>query len=186
MKESKGFTQANGSFENATLEDEKDAKESTALVAGNQEFIGDDGQHFITDIDNRQVQFCSMVPKNETEQVILFNAMNNPEKRIADCINETITVKDVFVEVVFPINAKTGEQNACPRIVLIDNNGVGYQAVSLGLYGAVRKAFSAFGTPDKWTTPKQFKVRQITKGEKKLLTLDAVVVTAKATEAKAK
>jgi hypothetical protein len=171
-----GFQKANGDFQNATSDP---IQETTALST--QIVQADTGEHFILDLNNRDVQFCSMKPQNEAEQVILYNAMNNPEKRLADCINESITVKDVFVEVVFPVNKETGLQNACPRIVLIDDKGIGYQAVSIGLYGAIRKAFTSFGTPDKWSTPKQFKVRQITKGERKLLTLDAVMVNGKAT-----
>lgn len=97
-------------------------------------------ERFIMDLTaERKVQFCSMVPKNEDEEIILFNAMNNPEKRIGDCINLTIEVKHVFCEVVTCINRETGESNICPRIVLIDKDGVGYQAVSMGIYSALKK-----------------------------------------------
>lgn len=132
-------------------------------------------ERFIMDLTaERKVQFCSMVPKNEDEEIILFNAMNNPEKRIGDCINLTIEVKHVFCEVVTCINRETGESNICPRIVLIDKDGVGYQAVSMGIYSALKKIISIKGNPANWKKPVKLQVAQITKGDRKLLTFNLV------------
>ena len=132
-------------------------------------------ERFIMDLTaERKVQFCSMVPKNEDEEIILFNAMNNPEKRIGDCINLTIEVKHVFCEVVTCINRETGESNICPRIVLIDKDGVGYQAVSMGSYSALKKIISIKGNPANWKKPVKLQVTQITKGDRKLLTFNLV------------
>lgn len=132
-------------------------------------------ERFIMDLTaERKVQFCSMVPKNEDEEIILFNAMNNPEKRIGDCINLTIEVKHVFCEVVTCINRETGETNICPRIVLIDKDGVGYQAVSMGIYSALKKIISIKGNPANWKKPVKLQVTQITKGDRKLLTFNLV------------
>ena len=75
--------------------DNKQAEGNTTLA------VMDEDERFIMDLTaERKTQFCSMIPKNEDEEVILFNAMNNPEKRIGDCINMTINVKHVFCEVV--------------------------------------------------------------------------------------
>lgn len=130
-------------------------------------------ERFIMDLTaERKVQYCSMVPKNEDEEIILFNAMNNPEKRIGDCINMTIEVKHVFCEVVTCINRETGEGNLCPRIVLIDKDGTGYQAVSLGIFSALKKIFSIKGDPKTWKKPVKLMVSQVTKGDRKLLTFN--------------
>lgn len=132
-------------------------------------------ERFIMDLTaERKVQFCSMVPKNEDEEITLFNAMNNPEKRIGDCINLTIEVKHVFCEVVTCINRETGESNICPRIVLIDKDGVGYQAVSMGIYSALKKIISIKGNPASWKKPVKLQVVQVTKGDRKLLTFNLV------------
>lgn len=171
-----GFVPANGTFETAN---------SNALVTtnGNNQLVGvsDDGLSFIANLTERQVNYCSMKPATDEESVILFNAMNNPEKRVKDCINTVIEVKDVFVEVVFLESKEfAGMKEPCPRIVLIDKNGVGYQAVSRGMYTALQKIFTAFGTPDTWKAPKAFTVRQISKSaDKAILTLDAVKVAPK-------
>lgn len=137
--------------------------------------VMDEDERFIMDLTaERKTQFCSMIPKNEDEEVVLFNAMNNPEKRIGDCINMTINVKHVFCEVVTCVNRETGESNMCPRIVLIDTEGVGYQAVSLGVFSALKKIFAIKGSPTTWKKPVKLQVVQITRGDRKLLTFNMV------------
>lgn len=64
--------------------------------------------------------------------------MNNPEHRLSEYINKTILAKDLFCEVVDCVNQETGEITPCPRIVIIDKNGEGYQAVSLGVYAQLK------------------------------------------------
>lgn len=132
-------------------------------------------ERFIADLTaERKVQFCSMKPQNEEEEVILFNAMNNSDKRLGDCINEVINVRHVYVEVVTCVNRETGEGQYAPRIVLIDEKGVSYQCVSLGIFSCLKKLLSIKGNPADWKNPVSMKVLQITKGEKKLLTLSMV------------
>lgn len=159
-------------FENVkgmTPFDNTQAEGNTALAAM------DEDERFIMDLTaERKTQFCSMIPKNEDEEIVLFNAMNNPEKRIGDCINMTINVKHVFCEVVTCVNRETGETNMCPRIVLIDTDGVGYQAVSLGVFSALKKIFAIKGSPTTWKKPVRLQVVQITKGDRKLLTFNMV------------
>lgn len=143
---------------------------STTAIA-----VMEEDSNFITDLTAKRVTaYCSLKPNSPEEKKLLFKAMNNPEKRIGDCINKTIKVKNVFAEIVTCINATTGEAKECPRIVLIDDKGVGYQAVSLGIYSAVKKLFQIFGTPEMWTTPVTVEVVQITKGDRKILTLNLV------------
>lgn len=159
-------------FENVksmTPFDNTQAEGNTALA------VMDEDERFIMDLTaERKTQFCSMIPKNEDEEIVLFNAMNNPEKRIGDCINMTINVKHVFCEVVTCVNRETGETNMCPRIVLIDTDGVGYQAVSLGVFSALKKIFAIKGSPTSWEKPVKLQVVQITKGDRKLLTFNMV------------
>lgn len=126
---------------------------------------------FVATLTERNTMFCSMTADTPTEKAALFKAMNNPEKRIGDCINTTIMAKDVFCETVKCVNKKTGEVNICPRTVIIDENGIGYQAVSLGVYSALKKLIQVFGLPT-WESPLPVKVKQITKGDNKILTFD--------------
>ena len=141
----------------------------------------DDGSNYIINLGERNVSYCTMIPQNEEEQDLLFTAMNNPEKRISDCINMEIEVKDIFVEVVFCTDQYDPSiKHPCPRTVLIDTDGVGYQAVSLGIYSAVKKMLDTYGVKLPNGTvglakPKKFRVIQITKDKKSLLTFNPVI-----------
>lgn len=133
----------------------------------------EEDERFIMDLTaERKVQFCSMIPKNEDEEILLFNAMNNPKHRLTDFINKTITLRHVFCEIVNVYNENTGERDLCPRIVLIDTKGEGYQCVSLCVFSALKKIFSVKGSPDTWKKPVNLEVKQITKGVKNILTFN--------------
>lgn len=134
----------------------------------------DEGFSVVVDMTQAQTQFCSVKAETHEEKVSMYNAMNNPDKRLADCINMQIKAKDLYIEIVNCTNEETGEVNACPRIVIIDEEGVSYQAVSIGIYSALKKVIQIFGAPT-WVQPVTLEVKQITKGSKKMLTLNAVV-----------
>lgn len=146
-------------------------EETTTIVPST---INDDDERMIVDLTQRTTSYCSLVANSEDEKLTLYNAMNNPDFRLADMINEIINVKDVFVEVVHCTNRKTGEITSCPRIVLIDEAGASYQCVSIGVFSALKKLFSVFGEPSTWTSSIPIKVKQLTKGERKMLTLEVV------------
>lgn len=144
------------------------------VVPQNTAMYADEGFNLEVDMTTAKTQYCSMKVETPEARTQLFNAMNNPDKRLADCINETIAVKDIYVEVVTCTNQETGEQTPAPRIVLIDDKGVAYQCVSIGIYSAVKKLIQVFGEPT-WATPVKVKVVQITKGTRKMLTLGAAM-----------
>lgn len=137
--------------------------------------IYDDNEKMIAELNSeRNVQYCSLKPKTEDDEILLFNVMNNPKYRLKDFINKTITVKDVFCEIVQCVNKETGEVNSAPRIVLIDEKGDGYQCVSLGIFSAIKKIFNVKGEPSMWEKPIHLEVKQITKGVNSMLTLNMV------------
>lgn len=135
--------------------------------------FADMGYDVSIDLTSAQTQFCSMNAETDEDKAKLYNAMNNPDKRLADCVNMTIKAKDLYVEVVNCTNEETGEVTACPRIVIIDDKGVGYQAVSIGIFSALKKVIQIFGVPT-WEKPVLLEVKQITKGNRKMLTLNVV------------
>lgn len=115
--------------------------------------------------------YSSMSTESFEDKTALYNAMNNPDHRLADYINKTIDVKDVFVEMVEMVNNATGELSKNPRIVLIDANGESYACVSFGVFSALRKLFSIFGMPT-WEDPLPLIVTQISKGnDRRILSL---------------
>lgn len=136
----------------------------------------DDNSNMIVDLTSRTTQYCSMTATTDEQKALLFNATNNPEYRLGDCINQIISVKDVFVEAVQCVNRETGEANICPRIVLIDVDGKGYACVSIGIFSAIKKIFGIFGEPANWKKPIAMTVKQVSKGDRKMLTLNVATV----------
>lgn len=142
---------------------------NNAMTRGNR--FSDDGFNVSMDLTSATMEFCSMNAETPEEKAKVFNAMNNPDNRIADCINTVINAKDLYIEVVDCTNEETGEVTACPRIVIIDEKGASYQAVSLGIYSALKKVIRIFGAPT-WDKPIPLEVKQVSKGTRKMLTLN--------------
>lgn len=128
--------------------------------------------------------FCSLSGGTRAEKARVYNAMNNPEHRIGDCINKELFIKDVLAEMIEvartddkdnPVFDENGEQvkELVPRIVLIDDKGEAYQAVSTGIFNAVKKAIAVFGAPT-WDEPLHIVVKQISLGTNKMLTFDVL------------
>lgn len=133
--------------------------------------FADEGFDIVVDMTTAKTQFCSKVAETDKDRADLYNAMNNPDFRLADCINKKIYAKDLYIEVVNCTNEETGEVTAAPRIVIIDNGGKAYQAVSVGIYSALKKVIQIYGAPT-WEKPIPLEVKQITKGARKMLTLN--------------
>lgn len=99
--------------------------------------------------------FCSFKPDSMEGKVRLYNAINNPDMRIADCINKTIKIRDCVIKAVKlseeRINAANwsddtpGKERDGFRVILIDENGTSYNATSAGIYNSVATIRSVFG-----------------------------------------
>lgn len=116
--------------------------------------------NFVADLQSAVVSFCSFEAHTDEERKKKYTAMNNPDKRLAEMINMEIAVKDIYCETVNIINEKTGEVSPAARTVLIDEDGVSYQCVSVGVFNSIKKAISVFGLPT-WENPIRFRVKNI-------------------------
>lgn len=89
----------------------------------------------------------------------IYNALNNPEYRIADFINKDIAVADVLIEIADILNEDTGEVSQVPRVVLIDEAGKAYQSASFGMFACIKNAIKVFGEPT-WEPAIVFTIKQ--------------------------
>ena len=104
----------------------EEVQETGMIVSGgnaNLNKFADMGFDIVVDMTSAQMQYCSLKASTDEEKAMLFNIINNPEKRLADCINMTINASHLYIEVVNCTNEETGEVTACPRIVIIDEKG---------------------------------------------------------------
>lgn len=114
--------------------------------------------------------YCSMKTDTVEEKQAFFNAISDPDVKLADCINTVINVKDIYCETVTLTDEKTGEQSIAPRIVLVDTEGKSYQAVSTGIFNSLRRLMQVFGNPT-WENGLPVKVVQKNIGTNRLYTL---------------
>lgn len=115
--------------------------------------------------------YCSIQAGSMAEKALIYNAMNNPAHRLGDCINKTLIIRDVLAEMISITDDVTGEVSQAPRIVLIDKDGESYQAVSKGIFNAVKKAIVVFGPPT-WEVGLPIVVKQVSFGKNQMLTFD--------------
>lgn len=118
--------------------------------------------------------YCSLKVETKADKVALYNMINNPDKRLSDMINMTINAKHIIAEIVELTQEETGELVKCPRVIIIDDKGVSYQCVSVGIMSGLKRIVAMFGEPSQWDEPIAIKVKSITKGKKSLLTLELV------------
>lgn len=118
-----------------------------------------------------QSAYSSLKSGTIKEKAVLYNAMSNPEHKVGDYINQTIKIKDVYVEAIEMTDEDTNEVFTAPRIVLIDTEGSTYQAVSKGIFNALTRLIRTFGEPT-WEDGLPCIVRQISLGKNQMLTLE--------------
>lgn len=143
-----------------------------------------DREDYIGQFQSQQLAYTSITAETEEQRKALFNLMNTPDHRLADFINKTIALKDIYIEVV-ELAAKdasgaeiTGEDGLpkfqkAPRIVLVDAKGKSYQCVSVGILGSLKKMQNVFGAFP-WNPARNITVKQISKGAKQILSLEVL------------
>ena len=110
-----------------------------------------DGVQMIAELSTASVSYCSMHLNDINDKLTAYNATSNTGHSLSEMIGEEFLLRHVYVEAIQCVNEQTGEVNTCPRIVLISPTGESYQAVSMGIYGSMRKIFQLFGDPSTWT-----------------------------------
>lgn len=107
--------------------------------------------------------YCSIRDDGTMEsKARIFNSINSPDKRISDCIGEVISLANIVAHPIQLVDEDSGELVETMRMVLVDDKGTSYEAVSTGLVNAVARILQIFGQPDTWQAP--IKVKPVQKG----------------------
>lgn len=129
---------------------------------------------FAINDQNVGAMYCSVKPTGERKHdAQIFAALNNPDERIANHINEVLKVVNVSVNVMQMLDDESGEVDVVPRVVFIDEKGKTYQATSKGIFNALRNAYLIFGEAP-WEPALEIKIKQIAVGKGSMLTFDVV------------
>lgn len=101
-------------------------------------------------INDENKAYCSMVVDSFEDKKILYNAVQNPEAKISDFINQKIQFINVMMEQVEIEDKDTGDTHKGVRTVLITPDGRGIMCTSNGIARSLYSLFQVFGTPDTW------------------------------------
>ena len=113
--------------------------------------------------------FCSKVAKDEKDKKELFNALETCDVLLNDCVNQEITIKDVYCEKTDVVDEETGEVRPKYRTILFDIDGKPYATGSYGIYNVIKKIIAIYGLPtwEKGLTVKVIK-QKVKDGKSKL------------------
>ena len=135
----------------------------------------------IEDFKNPTTNFYSSMKLDGTRESkkAIFNALNNPEKKLSDCINMEIEMVDLIVEQIEIVDEYTGEKMNVLRTIIIDKNGVSYTAVSGGISRSLTQIIAIVGSPVGGAWHKEpvkvvVKQKQTRNGNNKVNTLEMV------------
>lgn len=117
-------------------------------------------------------------PNDREASVRIFNAMNNPNERVSNHINEVIEVQDYLIEMseiedTDAYGNGLGSYSTVPRVVLVAPDGTSYQAVSYGIANAVRNVCIVCGSAP-WVPAVKLKIKQVPTKRGSMLTVDMV------------
>lgn len=98
--------------------------------------------------------YCSVVNDGSMQnKAKVYNMINNPDKRISDVIGEVINMKDILAHNIDVVSEETGELMTALRVVIIDAEGISYEAVSQGVSNSLQRIMDIFGQPNTWESP---------------------------------
>lgn len=91
--------------------------------------------------------YSSVTPKTEDEKKKLFNALENCDVLLNDCVGQEITMKDIYCEKRDTVDETTGEIKPKYRCIIFDENGKSYATGSYGVYNVLIRLCQVFGEP---------------------------------------
>jgi hypothetical protein len=87
----------------------------------------------------------------------LLNALSNSIP-VSENINKHIELANIVVESIDLANETTGEIETQPRVILVDNDGTAYHAISGPVFRDVQRLLAVMGHPASWPAPLPVKI----------------------------
>lgn len=115
--------------------------------------------------------FYTSLALSTPQDKLAFLGLVTNSTPINDKVGEDIAIKDVVIQTAEFVDEESGAITEGLRTTIIDADGNAYHASSKGIALALRTAFNVMGEPSTWAEPLVGKVRQVTKGRNRILTL---------------
>lgn len=101
--------------------------------------------NFLSEEQKRVYSSKSM--KTIEDKKELFNALEECDLLINDCVGETIDIKDFYIEEYDKADETTGELKTKYRTIIFDKDGKSYATGSYGIYNSIKKLIMVYGYP---------------------------------------
>lgn len=98
------------------------------------------------------VGYSSLKADDQASRVALYNATSGSTP-LEDQIGVEFALANIVVTVVTLPDMQTKVPTDLPRVILIDDKGNAYHAISGVLFDDVQKALNMLGEPHEWTEP---------------------------------
>lgn len=95
--------------------------------------------------NNERQMFATIDVTSKENKAKLFNATENADVLANDCVGETFTLVDAYIERIPSIDEETGEQKIKYRTILFGDDGKTYASGAYGIYNTVAKILSIYG-----------------------------------------
>lgn len=95
--------------------------------------------------NNERQMFATIDVTSKENKAKLFNATENADVLANDCVGETFTLVDAYIERIPSIDEETGEQKIKYRTILFGDDGKTYASGAYGIYNSVAKILSIYG-----------------------------------------
>lgn len=149
--------------------------ENNAMMTINREDLAP--VNLLDTLNNPGNSFLCSIADDGTRasKVKIFNAINQKGESLDDHKNEVLKIVDVAAHPVTLTDENTGEIVEALRIIMIDEKGRNYDAVSQGIASSLQKVFAIVG-PAPWTPALSLKiVEQKTRKGFKTNTIELVI-----------
>lgn len=101
---------------------------------------------------------------DKSKRGVFLRAQQDCDARLVECVNQPIHVTDYLVHEVELVDKATGEATQAVRLVLIDKDGLAYEAVSKTLLRSFQRVAFGWGEPP-WSPPRVLVPKTKKKGE---------------------
>ena len=98
-------------------------------------------------LTNASNSFLCSIPNDGSRKsaIAIYNAVNNKGESLDDHKNEVLEIVNFAAHPVSLVDENTGEIVEALRVVLVDKNGVNYDAVSQGIASSLQKIIAIVG-----------------------------------------
>lgn len=100
--------------------------------------------------NNNRPFYCSVKTESVEDKKKLFNALENCDQLLNNCVGQQIVMKDIYVEQYLDKKDENDEGRIKYRTIIFAEDGTSYVSTSYGIYNVLNKIFGIYGTPDKW------------------------------------